>query len=452
MKSRWQNSALGEICDFQRGLTYAKGDEVESSGNVVLRATNIDLTTNLLNLSELRYIRDDFAVPDNKKVRKGSLMICTASGSKSHLGKVAYIDEDYGYAFGGFMGMITAKRGFVPKYLFHLMTSEAYKGFIGELSDGANINNLRFDELSKFQVPYPCPSEQERIVGILDDAFDGIAAAKANAERNLQNAQLLFESVLAAAAIGQLTEEWRADHNSEERNAQSDFFDLLKRIEREHRKVPRRSEETTGHEAIKKAMPKEWPLASVGVLFNIIDYQGKNPPRSKHGRRLITAKNIKMGYLSDEPITFISEATYSRWMVRGFPRRGDILFVTEGHTMGFAALNTRIDDFALAQRTITLQPTVPLSTKFFFYFILSPYFQNLVRLNATGAAAVGMKASKFRSLPLPFPSFAEQSTIVATLDALRDETRRLESIYRQKLAALEELKKSLLHQAFSGQL
>ena len=58
MKTGWQTKTLGELCDFQRGLTYAKSDEVELSGSVVLRATNIDLATNLLDLSELRYISD----------------------------------------------------------------------------------------------------------------------------------------------------------------------------------------------------------------------------------------------------------------------------------------------------------------------------------------------------------------------------------------------------------
>ena len=139
-------------------------------------------------------------------------------------------------------------------------------------------------------------------------------------------------------------------------------------------------------------------------------------------------------------------------MVRGFPKQGDILFVTEGHTMGFVALNTRIDDFALAQRTITLQPVVSFNTKFFFYFLMSSFFQNILKLNATGAAAVGMKGSKFRSLPLPFPSFAEQQTIVAKLDSLSVETKKLETIYQQKLADLEELKKSILQKTFNGEL
>ena len=56
MKAGWQTKRLGELCDLQRGLTYTKSDEVESSKNIVLRATNIDLATNLLDLSELRYI------------------------------------------------------------------------------------------------------------------------------------------------------------------------------------------------------------------------------------------------------------------------------------------------------------------------------------------------------------------------------------------------------------
>ena len=198
MKAGWITEPLGELCEFQRGLTYSKGDEVNFSENVVLRANNINLTTNLLDFTELKYISNSIAVPDSKKVKKGSLIICTASGSKSHLGKIAYIDDDCDYAFGGFMGMVTPKNSLLPKYLFHLMTSDAYKNFIGELSDGVNINNLKFDDLRRFAVPHPPLPEQRRIVGILDEAFEGIATAKANAEKNLQNARAVFESHLNA--------------------------------------------------------------------------------------------------------------------------------------------------------------------------------------------------------------------------------------------------------------
>ena len=164
----WETKSVGEICTFRRGLTYAKTDEVDVSENVVLRAMNIDLTTNRLNLSGLRYLDNKVVVPDEKKVRSGSLLICMASGSKSHLGKVAIIEEDFGYAFGGFMGMLTPTTNVLPRYLFYVMTSGLYKNFIGSMSAGANINNLTFEKLSAFTLPVPTLAEQQHIVAMLD--------------------------------------------------------------------------------------------------------------------------------------------------------------------------------------------------------------------------------------------------------------------------------------------
>jgi type I restriction enzyme S subunit len=69
-----------------------------------------------------------------------------------------------------------------------------------------------------------------------------------------------------------------------------------------------------------------------------------------------------------------------------------------------------------------------------------------------GAAYVGINIEDLRNLPVKVPLRAEQKQIVATLDSLSAETRRLEALYAEKLAALDELKASLLHQAFSGQL
>ncbi|MEO1808438.1 MAG: restriction endonuclease subunit S, partial [Bacteroidota bacterium] len=157
-------------------------------------------------------------------------------------------------------------------------------------------------------------------------------------------------------------------------------------------------------------------------------------------------------YMSESPIEFVSNETYKNWMKRGFPRPGDIFFVTEGHTMGFVAINNRTDEFALAQRMLTLQPAIPFNTKFFFYYMRSNLFQKLIRINATGAAAVGIKGSKFKSLPIPFPSLKEQNLIVKKLDIVSHEMERLRKKYQAELDSLIELKKSLLQKAFTGEL
>jgi type I restriction enzyme S subunit len=392
MKKGWETKTIGDVCEFQRGLTYAKGDEVDVSDNVVLRATNIDLTTNQLIFDELKYINDKVVVPGSKKVKKGSLMICTASGSKSHLGKVAFIDDDYGYAFGGFMGMLTPRNGLSPKYLFHLLTSEAYKDFIGALSDGANINNLTFDNLKRFPVPVPPLPEQQRIVGILDKAFAGIATAKANAEKNLQNARAIFES----------------HHNSIFSHRREDWGEkpLGEVCEYVNGKAHERCIDEAGRFIV--------------INSKFISTDGEVFKRSNDALLLLQAGEIAM-VLSDVP---------------------------NGKALAKCFLVEEANTYTLNQRICLIRST-KFHTKFLFYQLnRNRHFLSF----DNGGNQTNMRLNQVLSCPLFLPPLAEQETIADTLDALTEETERLASLYEQKLAALDALKKSLLHQAFTGQL
>ena len=197
MREGWRIVKLDEIISFERGLTYAKGDEVAHSSVGVLRSNNVDLTTQSLNLDEIKYLREDFEVPEKKKVRKSSLLMCMSNGSKDHLGKVALIDEDLGYAFGGFMGLLTPdETKVVPKYLYYALASKSFKDYIHGLADGANINNLKYKDLAAYDILLLPLAEQQRIVDILDREFAKIDALKANAEKSLQAAKDLFQATL----------------------------------------------------------------------------------------------------------------------------------------------------------------------------------------------------------------------------------------------------------------
>ena len=187
---------LGEICTFVRGLTYAKKDEVVHSGNAVIRATNINLFNHMLTLDEIRYISDSVAIKDNKRATKGDVLICTASGSKAHLGKVALVKENLGMAFGGFMAAIRPIQTCLPEYLYLVLISEDFKLHLRRISDGANINNLKFSQIENFEISLPPIPEQQRIIAILDQAFADIEKARVNAEKNLNNARELFDSYL----------------------------------------------------------------------------------------------------------------------------------------------------------------------------------------------------------------------------------------------------------------
>ena len=193
---------LGEVCSFVRGLTYSKSDEVEFSSNVVVRATNIDLSTHKLDFSELRYISDSIQVRDEKRLKKNDILICTASGSKSHLGKVALVEDDLGMAFGGFMGALRVNSTKItPQYLFTFLVSSEFKRHIESLSDGANINNLKFSQIEQLELPLPPLSTQQKIVAKLDSIFAEIDKAKSAAEDNAKNAEALFQSFLSRSLI-----------------------------------------------------------------------------------------------------------------------------------------------------------------------------------------------------------------------------------------------------------
>jgi type I restriction enzyme S subunit len=400
MKKGWETKPLGGLCEFQRGLTYAKGDEADVSENIVLRATNIDLATNLLDFAELKYINNKIIVPDSKKVKRDSLMICTASGSKRHLGKVAYIDDDYGYAFGGFMGMITPSTELVPKYLFHLMTSDAYKDFIGALSDGANINNLKFNDLKTFQIPHPKLEEQQRIVGILDEAFADIATAIANAEKNLANARALFESHLNAVIRS-----------------------------------------------------KKWKWATLGDLCDGVEYGSSAKSKNEGKVPVLRMGNIQNGQLNWESLVYTDD---KEEIARYLLKHNDVLFnrTNSPELVGKTAIYKSEMPAIFAGYLIRIRRKENLlDGDFLNYFLNSPIaidYGKTVVISSVNQANIN--GSKLKGYPIPAPSITEQKVIVKELNGLSTETQRLESIYQQKLDALEELKKSLLHQAFSGEL
>lgn len=408
MKAGWAVTPLCEICDFQRGLTYAKTDEVEVSNNIVLRANNIDLSTNILDLSELKYISDSVAVPASKKVKKDSLLICTASGSKSHLGKIAFIDDDYDFAFGGFMGMLTPNADVFPRYLFHLMTSGDYKDFIATLSDGANINNLKFSDLQQFSVPLPPLPEQRRIVAILDAAFDGIATAKANAEQNLQNARALFESHLEQV-FTKRGEGWVEKPLSELCDVKHGY----------------------AFEGEFFSSEGNYVLLTPGNFFESGGYRDRGEKQKYY--------------------TGVIPPDY----VLG---KGDLLVAMTEQAAGLLGSPIIVPEsgrFLHNQRLglVKQKPGVPWTNEFFFHVFNTQQVRKDIHASASGVKVRHTSPTKIGDVVVAFPTtIQEQRKIVSIFAELSAETQRLESLYQQKLAALDELKKSLLHQAFSGQM
>lgn len=297
-------------------------------------------------------------------------------------------------------------RGLVPgdrvetKFLYYFLA--ANRGLLNDLGTGTTFKELSSGALAGVRMPVPILSEQRRIVAILDDALEGITAAVGNTKK-------------CAMHTGKVSWEYLAD--------------------------------------VFEHIGADWVREPIGNRVRFVDYRGKTPPKRLAGVRLITAKNVKMGFVQRNPEEFIDATAYDGWMTRGFPSRGDVLFTTEAPLANVAQLDTD-EPVVIGQRLITMQPDKErLDPTFLKYMLLSRPLQSEIRAKGTGATVQGIKASLLKKIEIAYPpSTTEQIRIVSELDFVFEASRELTALYERKLALLDELKQSLLARAFSGEL
>lgn len=374
MKPEWQTKTLGEVLRLEYGKPLPASDRQPDGAYPVYGANGEKNRTNKCYVDR----------PSIIVGRKGSAGQVTLTEDRFWPLDVTYF--------------VTFDEGkYDLRFLFHLLDFLDLPRLAKGVKPGINRN-----EVYSLTGCFPSLAEQQRVVGILDDAFEAIAAAKAAAERNRQNAKALFDSHLASVF----------------------------------------SQRGEG-----------WVETNIGECARFIDYRGRTPTKTASGLRLITAKNVKMGHLQDEPREFVSPEIYDEWMTRGIPASGDTLFTTEAPLANVAQLDTD-EKVVFAQRIIILHPDAELLYNTFFkYLMLSAPVQQQIHELGTGATVKGIKASLLRTVGVSFPgSLIEQRRLADLFDDLTGSVEDLETLYQQKTDALHALKQSLLQDAFSGVL
>ena len=261
-----------------------------------------------------------------------------------------------------------------------------------------------------------------------------------NSKLELTGIKKLRELILELAVRGKLVPQDPSDEPASV---------LLERIAAEKtRLVKEEGLRTSANEVVDIAdeyieCPSHWKWARLGNIAKFIDYRGKTPNKIDAGVRLITAKNIRYGYIDLVPEEFISEADYEQWMTRGFPRVGDTLFTTEA-PLGNAAVIDINERFALAQRAICFQWHYSTVSRFMLIQILASPFQNQLLDNSSGMTATGVKASRLKEIPVVIPPAEEQQRIVAKVDELMALCDQLELRSESQLAAHQTLVEALL--------
>lgn len=407
MKAGWQVNKLGEICSFlNRGISPKY---LEDGGICVLNQKCI--RDHEVNFALAR--RHDISakrVSSERLVQTGDVLInSTGTGT---LGRVAQLrtvpPEPTTVDSHVTVARPLPGKFFIDFFGYMLIFIEELIKKAGE-GCGGQTELARSVLSEKFSVAYPSSqTEQRRIVAILNQAFDGIAVAKANAEKNLHSARALFESQL-----------------------QSIF-----------------TERDGG-----------WIEAPLSDLCDI-----------KHGYAFEGEFFSTQGdYVLLTPGNFYETGGYrdrgekQKYYVGGIPREyvlneGDLLVaMTEqaAGLLGSPILVPESDKFLHNQRLglVTKKSGVTWANEFFFHVFNTQAVRQDIHKSASGVKVRHTSPTKIGQVVVAFPrSTIEQSRIVAMLGLLAEETQRLEALYRKKLSALDDLKKSLLHRAFSGQL
>jgi type I restriction enzyme, S subunit len=383
MKKGWQKKTLGEVCivDKHQGvhkqLPYVGLEHIESH------------TGRFIGSNEPLAVKSSTFKFTPKHLLYGRL--------RPYLNKVFAPDFDGHCSTEIFPFKPNAElsREFLQYWFFQ----DAIIAEINATCTGARMPRANMTEVLRFEFSFPPISEQQRIVSILDKAFDGIATAKANAEKNLQNARALFESHL-----------------------QSVF-----------------TQRGNG-----------WEEKKLGEVYDVRDGTHDSPKYHSTGYPLITSKNLKRDGLSFDRVNLINEHDYIKINQRSAVHKGDVLFAMIG-TIGNPTLVKIKPNFAIKNVALFKIPTGQ-SGAFLKHYLASGWVISKMMKESKGTTQKFVGLGYLRDFPINVPPLAQQLQVVDDLDELSHETQRLESIYQQKLFALEELKKSLLHQAFSGQL
>lgn len=353
--SGWARGVLGDyLLTAQGGGTPARDIEAYWNGDVPWASVK-DLTSRAPRPQET-ITAEGLANSTSRVVPRGTNIIALrmAVGSVARYEMEVAINQD--------LVALAPRDNLDPDFLFHWLSANADK--LKSVATGTTVKGLRKEVLLHWPIHVPPLVEQRKIAEVLKSVDEVISLA----ERQGEQAQRTLSAYAAEAFASTV------------------------------------SDDGSG-------------TALEDLLTHIIDYRGVPPPKAPTGVPLLTAKNVRFGYLDPEPREYIAEDDYSSWMRRGIPAVGDVMFTTEaplGNVADFPNYQA-----ALGQRTLTLRadPT-RLTSGYLKWLLLSPNAQSLIARHATGSTAKGIKQRTFRKLGFNVPALSSQREIAEACEAM----------------------------------
>lgn len=398
MTPNWQTKKLGSLCNFVRGPFGGslKKTNFVDDGYAVYEQQHAIYDQ----FDDIRYFIDDKKFGEMKRFElKPGDLIMSCSGT---MGKMAIVPQNIKKGIiNQALLKLTPSNQVLIKFLKLWMESEIFQDKLKLYSQGAAIKNVASVKILKdIEISLPSLSEQQRIVKILNETFESIAKAKSIAEKNLQNTRDIFKIYL-----------------------QNIFED------------PK----------------KDWENKKIGEVCFIKSGTTISPKLEKQTGDILYVKVGDMNLYGNEieintSSRFINLCDLNKNQIIPcgsiiFPKRGGAIFTNKRRKI--------IKPTIIDLNTMALIPSDLLTSDFLYYWFLRIDLRQL----SNGTSVPQINNYSFDKVFISYPkSLSEQKGITKRIDILSKETKKLESMYQQKLADLEELKKSILNKAFNGEL
>ena len=358
------------VCKYVRGITYSSVQELFNTidGTPVLRANNIDLQTNTLILEDIKFVDESVKIKEEQWLKKDDILICAGSGSKEHIGKIAYIFKNVNMTFGGFMGVIRANRDLLlSRFLFHFLTSNMFKRHLSKVSasNSSTINNINNETWRNLQIPLPALPVQREIVRVLDSF-------------TLYSAELTAE--LTA------------------RRKQYEFY-RDKLLDFGNAKL-----------VVKNKKLKELCISIKDGMHNLPVTTNENT-----GYPVLSAMNIYDGQIHYDAKRFVSREVFEQESKRTKIETGDVL-LTIVATIGRTAVVENSTSFLLQRSVCVLKPSKEILSKYLKYYLDTNAIQNYIFANAHGSAQAGLYLNQVADIEVVLPPIDVQERIVKVLD------------------------------------
>jgi len=429
----WDKIKLGEVCTIEKGTT---GILKAISGEFPLVVTGKE-----------RKSHNEFQFNDE------AVIVPLVSGTGHGHASIKRIHFQRGkFALGSILCAIIPKdkNQLSAAYLYRFLDLNKENELVARMKGMANVT-LPLKEIAQIEIPVPSLIEQKKFVETYEVLENKSELLFAELTHQLNLVKKLRQQLLQDAVQGKLVGQNKKDEPASELlkkiKAEKEKLIAEKKLKKEKELPPIKPEE------IPFDIPGNWVWCRLGeIAIHITDGEHVTPQKRQDGRMLLSAKNIRDGFITYDNIDFISEEDFQKSIKRCKPEKNDILIVSVGGTIGRSTIMNDDVEFAIVRSVALIKPFYKSMDRYIKFILDSPILQKEINGRSWGTAQPCLYINQIKELTIPLPPLSEQIRIVQKLDELMKYCNELEASIKQSKTQNEKLLQQVLREALTKEL